>query len=585
MPFFSGEHACSFDERKLTPREVLNNRIAQMKFACKNRYWLCLAYVGLSLACATSAFSQQSQGKLTPSLSATVASGKRTRVIIVMAAPEQGGQADVFRSPATYLRSVLKGSSATEIRAVAGTAYVTAEVDRKGLSRLERDRNVARLYRDLQVDPLPFPKRPHGMQSANPSEVKSGSAVVAVLDSGVVRTLPALQGRIVAEACFSSTSASEHTRSLCRDGKPEQTEAAAGTRCTADRCSHGTHVAEIVADTAGSIASDLPAAGIVSVQILSALSGPRKSNGDHSCRLNAQRCLSAWASDILRALLYVEGLSRTVMIAAVNLSVGSGRYKGRCDVESPLNDVMGRLKAKGIAVVAAAGDDHFGDAVSFPACNSNAIAVGATRNDGQIEVRYSNTTKQLAFVASGTETGTSRQAAKAQPASTSAAAAHIAGAIAVLRARYPVASLDKLQDIMKSTGTKITDPRNHLEFIQPNAQAALAALGGDMRPAATVPATACETICVEIGPTTKRVILALAKDRQPIGSDVLAALQQVFGQTARIANIGDGKILVLLPEGLSQEHVDKTLKLFPSDLRILPDQRVQPLQPSGLRDP
>ena len=556
-----------------------------MKFAWKDRYSLCLASVGLSLAFATSALSREPQGKLAPSLSASVASGKRTRVIIVMAAPEQGGQADVFHSPANYLRSVLKGSTAREIQAVVGTPYVIAVVNRKGLSRLERDRNVVRLYRDLKVAPLPFgAKQLRGIQSTNPMEVKNGSAAVAVLDSGVDRTLPALKGHIVAEACFSSTSASEHSQSLCRDER-EQINSAAGTPCTrGDRCSHGTQVAEIIAGTAGSNASDLPAAGIVSVQIFSEFSGTSKKDRDNPCRPNAQTCMNAWSSDILRAMLYVEELSRTVTIAAVNLSVGSGRYKDRCDAYSPLNDVMGRLLAKGIAVVAAAGDDHFGDAINFPACNSNALAVGATRTDGEIDVRHSNMAKQLAFVAPGVETGTAPQLGKAKPASTSAAAPHIAGAIAVLRAKYPDVGLDKLQDIMKSTGTKITDPRNHREFVRPNAQAALAALGGDMKPAATAPETACEAICVEIGPTTKRVILALAKNRQPIGRDVLVALQEVFGQTAKIANIGDGKILVLLPDGLLKEHVDKALKLFPNDLRILPDQRMQPLQPSGLND-
>jgi hypothetical protein len=188
------------------------------------------------------------------------------------------------------------------------------------------------------------------------------------------------------------------------------------------------------------------------------------------------------------------------------------------------------------------------------------------------------------LVALGAQSVASGKAGRAASAKVSSAAAEIAGATALLRSKYPDASLAKVQEVLQDTGRKVTDPGTHLEFVQPDVDLAIAALGGDMKSGEGVPQTACETVCVEIGPATRRVILAFAQSRQPIDENILAALKQVFGPGAKLSDLGDGKVLVLLPDGLLQEHVDAALRRFPNDIRILPDRRMQPLQPSGVKD-
>jgi subtilisin len=70
--------------------------------------------------------------------------------------------------------------------------------------------------------------------------------VVAVLDTGVDTAHPFVAGRVVEEACYSSTVGSR-SRTVCPNGQEEQTGPGAGIYCDLFGCEHGTHVAGIVA--------------------------------------------------------------------------------------------------------------------------------------------------------------------------------------------------------------------------------------------------------------------------------------------------------------------------------------------------
>ena len=67
------------------------------------------------------------------------------------------------------------------------------------------------------------------------------------------------------------------------------------------------------------------------------------------------------------------------MIASVNMSLGGGAYPAYCDEVHPaLRDTIISLRAAGIASVIASGNNYSCGAISYPACISSAISVGAT---------------------------------------------------------------------------------------------------------------------------------------------------------------------------------------------------------------
>src|SRR5204863_9176946 len=73
--------------------------------------------------------------------------------------------------------------------------------------------------------------------------------VIAVLDTGVDSTHPFLAGKVVEEACYSSTVAGV-SQSFCPSGQPTQIGAGSAVRCPLSDCVHGTHVAGIAAGMA-----------------------------------------------------------------------------------------------------------------------------------------------------------------------------------------------------------------------------------------------------------------------------------------------------------------------------------------------
>jgi len=65
-------------------------------------------------------------------------------------------------------------------------------------------------------------------------------------------------------------------------------------------------------------------------------------------------------------------------LAAINISLGSGAFDGPCDGDNPTYAAAVNAAAEaGIAVVAAAGNSGYPDALNAPACLSRAIAVGS----------------------------------------------------------------------------------------------------------------------------------------------------------------------------------------------------------------
>lgn len=541
------------------------------------------------------------QVRKVPEALVTAASSAPQRVIIQLASPSEGGRQEAYRQPEAHIQGTL-GRAARGVAGIADEPYVVAEVDRDGLARLERDGSVRRVLPDrLMKAFLPDSTKLLHVPDVWGHGTRGNGTAVAILDTGTNGNHPFFKGRIVAEACFSSTVAASSSKSICPNGRSEQIGAGAAAPCdpraVALGCVHGTHVAGIAAGANGTVKGQAldgvaPGAGIVAVDVFSKL------EGEAACGRGQKACISAWTSDVLRGLLHVERIAAATHVAAINLSLGSGKWTGDCDAQSPYTDVVNRLTAKGIAVVVAAGNDGFAGAVTEPACVSSAITVSAVRKDGAIDAGYANTSPVVDLVAPGTQILSSAGETYVRLDGTSMAAPHVTGLIALLRAGHPKASVAELVEAIQASGLKVTDGRDNLTFALPNAEAAIARLDASpaapnptpppsaapppvaQRPAPDPRIAGCGPVCIEAGKDTRRVIFVLA-NRDPVGRETLATLRTVFGAGARVEDIGDGKLLVELPEGASGPDIDRARRGVGDGTRVFPDRPMDALQPGG----
>jgi subtilisin family serine protease len=294
---------------------------------------------------------------------------------------------------------------------------------------------------------------------------------VAIIDSGVDTSHPFLAGKVVDEACYSTTSGAQST-TLCPNGADEQVGPGAGVYCPLELegCWHGTHVAGIVAGDGTPF--DLPiwgvgrGASIMPIQVFSQVNSFLLCGG-------APPCLGAFTSDILAALERVYELRTTHDFAAVNMSLGGGLFSAACDDE-PYKPFIDNLRAAGIATVVASGNDGSTDQMSAPACVSSAVSVGATTKDDRV-ADYSNVAPFMSLFAPGDEIISSYPGENFAVASgTSMAAPHVAGAWAILKQAAPTATVDEILQALTSTGLPIADLRAGTGTTRPRIQVDLA---------------------------------------------------------------------------------------------------------------
>ena len=286
----------------------------------------------------------------------------------------------------------------------------------------------------------------------------AGQSIV-FLDTGVDKTHPFLSNKVVAEACFSSTTGSSTT--LCPNGQDEQIGSGSGVNCAENiyGCTHGTHVAGIAVgkriDQSGTILSGVAAeANAISIQVYS------RFNSYAYCGYYTP-CVLSWASDQIAALDHIYDIHENHNIAAVNMSLGGSRYSAICDSAYPaLKAAIDNLRSVGIATIISSGNEGYSSSVSTPACVSSAISVGATDKYDNI-ASYSNSANFLDFLAPGSYIYSSLPGGSyGTKSGTSMAAPHVAGAWAVLKSNRPGATVADIQALLNSSGVPITDVRN-----------------------------------------------------------------------------------------------------------------------------
>lgn len=189
-----------------------------------------------------------------------------------------------------------------------------------------------------------------GAPAAWASGYTGAGQTVAILDTGVDKPHPFLATKVISEACYSTTDPTRSISSLCPGGISASTEAGSGVNCPSG-CNHGTHVAGIAAGKGESFSGVAKEATILAIQIFS------RFESSTDCG-SSTPCYRTFQSDQIRGSERVLELSQSQKIAAVNMSLGSGKYISYCDALRPATKAaIDNLRARGIATIVFAGND------------------------------------------------------------------------------------------------------------------------------------------------------------------------------------------------------------------------------------
>ena len=322
----------------------------------------------------------------------------------------------------------------------------------------------------------------------NDGRAYSGAGqMIVVIDGAFDTSHPMLAGRVVEEACFGLPErAGVDTQDLHLCGSSAQTtpgipyvrtvgpgtsqysrECVAGPGQTCHE-THGTITATIAAGTPRTVSSGqvaVTAAGVAQKAQLALLKVGNR---------------VGWAHEAVDAALdyTLNVLAKKYHIAAVNISAANTLVQD--GAECPTSRGMGfaesaaQLRAAGIAVVVAAGNDGARNAIGSWACADEVVAVGATGvTDKSRLTDYSNASARVDLLAPVGSGGalenpdaiwggwmTPNGLPTTGPlVGSSFAAPQVAGAFAVLRSRYPDASVDQLLGRLRRTGVLVADTR------------------------------------------------------------------------------------------------------------------------------
>ncbi|MBI3479740.1 MAG: IPTL-CTERM sorting domain-containing protein [Nitrosomonadales bacterium] len=202
--------------------------------------------------------------------------------------------------------------------------------------------------------------------------------------------------------------------------------------------------------------------------------------GSQIAMLNAFSGTTAYTADIINAMNWAIANKPAYNIVAINMSLGDGtRNTTLCTANNPFATPVGNANNAGISVAAAAGNDAYTNALGKPACTPGVVSVGAVY-DSDLSTQgypagiiwgtlctdvttaadkitcFSDSASFLTMLAPGAMI----TAAGITDGGTSQASPHVAGAVAMLSAAFPLESLTQIQTRLTASGTMITDPRN-----------------------------------------------------------------------------------------------------------------------------
>lgn len=339
-------------------------------------------------------------------------------------------------------------------------------VDEAALNALAADKAVTGITLDTAVDLHMDDTIPLIQANNNHFLNYTGSGwSVAILDTGVQKNHPALFGKVISEACYSSNLPAQNFASLCPGGVTSSTAVNSALNCAQgiSGCDHGTHVAGIAARVA-------PDANIIAIQVFSRVND---GGGLTPCQAinRTSPCTRAQWSDIVAGLNRVWTLHVTpnngINVAAVNMSLGGGQYAAPCDNVAEFNPVrlaVNQLRDQRIATVASAGNSDYRNAMGAPACLTPIISVAASDKNNQVS-SFSNISSLTTLIAPGgsilAPVPTNLTPIYQTRSGTSMAAPHVTGAIATLKEARPDATVPQIITALTNTNSPlITDNRS-----------------------------------------------------------------------------------------------------------------------------
>jgi len=301
-----------------------------------------------------------------------------------------------------------------------------------------------------------------GADVAQAYGVRGNGITVAILDTGVQKTHPFLSGKVVSEACYSTTYSPYSSTTLCPGGVESSTAAGSGVNCSLSidsGCAHGTHVAGIAAGKGGgstgvTFSGVAPEAKVIAIQVFSRFD-------DSSICGGASTCVLSYDSDQILALERVNALRGSYKIAAANMSLGGGRYYTYCDSDTR-KPIIDSLRSAGIATVISSGNDSYRDSVGAPGCISSAETVGATDDSDNI-ASFSNIDDTVDFLAPGvnvtSSVPTTSGSGYATWNGTSMSAPHVTGVFALFSQLDPLADVSEKHSRLASLAVQVDDNR------------------------------------------------------------------------------------------------------------------------------
>ncbi len=434
-------------------------------------------FVGLlaaTLLAASTALAQPVPSEALQQLLQRAESNERVRIIVgvgldrpfraegeLTAAAQAGEQRTRIATAQERLMAALAGLGGRLHGRFEFIPYLAAEVDAFALRGLMNSPLVTAIHEDRVNELLLGESVPLiGGPIAWDAGLTGAGWSVAVLDTGVDKTHPFLAGKVVSEACYST--ASSTYESLCPGGASSSTATGSGVNCNTsiDGCGHGTHVAGIATglNAPGGFSGVAKDASVIAIKVFSL----RTSTSD----------LGAFDSDIIKGLERVYALRSTFNIASVNMSLGGSRYYSACDSANPaMKTAIDNLRAAGIAVVIASGNNSYKTSMSYPACISSAVSVGASCDAGPDSSRcqtgidgvasYSNIASFITLVAPGSYITSSFPGTGYQTWNgTSMATPHVAGAWALLKQQTPSLSVSEGISLLRDNAATIDDTRS-----------------------------------------------------------------------------------------------------------------------------
>src|SRR5262245_22076010 len=163
-------------------------------------------------------------------------------------------QRAVINQTQDLLMNELTGYEPASLKRFEYGPYLAVRVNAVGLEALRRSSNIIDIHEDRLLRPAMAESVPlTGAYFLWEDTYAGRYQTIAILDTGVDKThsLFSLYGKVVSEACYSTTDATEHASSLCPGGVTESTAVNSGIHGAGlSGCSHVTHVAGIAAGNA-----------------------------------------------------------------------------------------------------------------------------------------------------------------------------------------------------------------------------------------------------------------------------------------------------------------------------------------------